>query len=834
MKRQSDPHRNCREMDDRSAETAHRRTSDEGKCRLCGLPVGRSTARLNLNGDTVIFCCRGCLYVFQILSERPEGPPSDFRETDLFQAAAAAGVIRNKDGRDPESSKKTSYPKEFVQEYHFRVEGMWCMACAFLIEEVVRGQEGILDVEVFFFSDLVRIRYLAHRIDPQRVLHEIKKLGYRAFPFDEDSARSHEKKDMLVRLGVSSILTMNIMGISFVVYGGFFRELGEKAIASVSYPLFILCTGVLLYGGLPILKRAAAALRHRTASMDTLISVGSLSAYGYSLFSLSQGSVHLYFDTAAMLITLVLLGRFIELHARDRVTQGIHEMVLLARQKVRLIIDGKERWTAPDLVHSGDLFKVEKGERAAVDGRIVCGRTMVDESFLTGESRPLRKSEGEIITGGSLLLGNTVEMHAVSEGSSSTLSQMMQILQDALSLKDPIELFADRVTRLAVPVVLLLASATAAILVAAGATWSDSLLRAVTVLVIACPCALGIATPLARVASLGSARKKGILIAKPGALERARDLQAIVLDKTGTVTEGRFGLQHMIMEEGTSHEEGLIRACSVESESEHFIAREILEKAKALSLTWVKCKHAECVEGQGVCGEDRGKEVLVGNRPHIRSRGWSIHPALEGKAMEFERAGQTVVFVAWDGRARGLFSFGDTVREAANGTIAALRSRGLEVWLVSGDSQETTAAVARGLGIKNYAGQALPMDKVEIVRALQAAGKRVGMVGDGINDAAGLAQADVGFALAAKSNLLQQASDVTIISADLKKVIDALDFSAFHNHVVRQNLFFSFFYNGIGIPLALSGYLNPVLAILAMFASSLTVIGNTIRITKKA
>ncbi|MDD5206280.1 MAG: cation-translocating P-type ATPase, partial [Desulfobacterales bacterium] len=513
--------------------------------------------------------------------------------------------------------------------------------------------------------------------------------------------------------------------------------------------------------------------------------------------------------------------------------QGIHELHLLARQKVRLMLDGRERWAGPDLVHAGDLFQVRKGERSAVDGRIVCGRTTVDESFLTGESRPVRKFEGDIVMSGSLVLGKSIEMQAVSEGSASTLGQMIRLLQDALLLKNPMELLADRVTRLAVPAVLLLACATAVILLASGATWTASLLRAVTVLVIACPCALAVATPLARVASLGSARKKGILIAKPGALERARDLQAIVLDKTGTVTEGRFGLQHMIMEEGTSHEEGLIRACSVESESEHFIAREILEKAKALSLTWVKCTHAGCVEGQGVCGEDRGKEVLVGNRSHIRSRGWSIHPALERKGAEFEGAGQTVVFVAWEGRARGLFSFGDTVREAASGMIAALRSRGLEVWLVSGDSQETTAAVAKGLGIENYAGQALPMDKVEIVRSLQAAGKRVGMVGDGINDAAGLAQADVGFALAAKSNLLQQASDVTIISADLKKVIDTLDFSAFHNHVVRQNLFFSFFYNGIGIPLALSGYLNPVLAILAMFASSLTVIGNTIRITKR-
>ncbi|RJR47603.1 MAG: cation-translocating P-type ATPase [Desulfobacteraceae bacterium] len=821
-------------MDDGSAERTLQRSSEEGKCRLCGLPIGHSTARLTLSEQTFSFCCRGCLYVFQILSERPEGPPTDFLQTDLFKSALAAGVIRSgADNEAASSSIETSYTREFVQERHYRIEGMWCMACAYLIEEVLRRHTGVIGAEVLFFSDLLRIRYLPHQVDPRSLLREIAKLGYEPLPFEEDPGRSHEKKDLLVRLGVSSILTMNIMGISFVAYGGLFRELGEKAIASISYPLLILCTGVLCYGGLPIFHRAAAALRHRTASMDTLISVGSLSAYGYSLYAMGKGSVHLYFDTSAMLITLVLLGRFIELHARDRVTRGINEIASLARQKVRLIVDGKDKWSLPDLVRTGDLFRVRKGERSAVDGRIVCGRTMVDESFLTGESRPLRKSEGDVVTAGSLLVGDGIDLHALSEGSASTLSQMMRLLQNALLFKNPIELFADRVTRLAVPAVLLLAFCTAAILPAAGATWGDSLLRAVTVLVIACPCALGIATPLARVASLGSARRKGILISNPVALERARSLQTMILDKTGTVTEGRFGLRQVIMEEGISHEEGLARACSVEAESDHFIAREILEKARALSISWVKCNRYALTEGQGVRGEDRGREILVGNRSHIQSRGWSIHSPLEKKAGELEGNGDTVVFVAWDGRARGLFSFGDPLRKDAADLVPSLRSRGLDVWLVSGDSALTTSAVAGRLGIEQYKGQALPKDKIEIVRALQSSGRCVAMVGDGINDSAALAQADVGFSLAAKNNLLQQASDVSIISADLRKVIETLDISTFHNRVVRQNLFFSFFYNAIGIPLAVAGYLNPVLAILAMFASSLTVIFNTIRITRK-
>jgi heavy metal translocating P-type ATPase len=719
-----------------------------------------------------------------------------------------------------------------LQETCFRVEGMWCPACSFLIEEVLRKQKGIVKAEVFFSSDLVRIRFLPHRTTPQEAMNEVAKLGYKPSLFGEESEESIEKRDILVRLGVSSILSMNIMGVSFILYAGLFQDIGKEAVAYISYPLWIMSTAVLLYGGSPIFRRAFAGLRHRTASMDTLISMGSLAAYFYSVYRMSQGSIHLYFDTASMLITLVLLGRCIEGRARDGVTRGIHDLYRLARQKVRLLVDGRERWVAPEAVRRGDLFKLRKGERAAVDGRMSYGRTSVDESFLTGESRPMTRNPGEVVTAGSLIVGEDAELQAVSDGDNSTLNQMVKLLQEALAAKNPSELLADRITRMAVPAVLLLAGATALILPALGIPWGESMLRAVTVLVITCPCALGIATPLAKVASLGAARREGILITGPETLESARNLEAMVLDKTGTVTEGRFALRHAIMEEGLSREEGLILASAVECHSSHFIAREVLQTAKALSLEWGKCSRFEEFEGMGIGGVVDGTEVLVGNQSLIRSRGWVIPFSMDQKAGELERSGQTVVLLAWRGRARGMLSFGDALREDALRTVAGLRARGLEVWLVSGDSARTTAAFAKMLKIDRHAGEALPADKVKIVRTLRETGKRVGMIGDGINDAAALAQADVGFALGAGSDLLQEASDVTIIARDLQKVLDILDLSAFTMRVVRQNLFFSFLYNGLGIPLAVTGFLNPILAAIAMFASSLTVIGNTIRITR--
>jgi heavy metal translocating P-type ATPase len=821
------------ELSTSAAKDDQLRSIGGGRCRLCGLPVGRSEARLEEDGQVHGFCCAGCLYVYQILSNRPEGPPSDFLDTDLYSAAVQAGVVAGPAGGRAGPGEKPAFPEEILQETYFKIEGMWCTACAFLVEEVLRKQEGIVEAEVLFSSDLARIRFLPHRVGVQEAMDEVSKLGYKPLLFEEDTARSAEKRDMLVRLGVSSILTMNIMGLSLVVYVGLFQDLGQETVVYLSYPLWIMCTAVLSYGGRPIFGGAAVALRHRTGSMDTLIATGSLAAYLYSVYRMSQGSIHLYFDTAAMLITLVLLGRYVEGHARDRVTRGIHEIYRLARQKVRLLVNEREKWSLPEAVRKGDLFEVRKGERAAVDGRMRSERTTVDESFLTGESRPIRRSRGEAVTAGSLILGEDARLEAISEGGASTLSEMVKLLQESLALKNPTELLADRITRTAVPALLLLAGSTALCLPALGISWSDALLRAIAVLVITCPCALGIATPLARVASLGAARREGILIGDPDALEKARWLDAVVLDKTGTVTEGRFDLRCTVMEEGTTLEEGLVKAAAVESHSDHFIAREILRKAGMLSIEFGPCSRFESFEGMGVGGVVHDVEVLVGNPSLMRSRGWSIPSSMEEKAGELERSGQTVVFMAWAGAARGLLSFGDAAREDAFGTVARLQARGMEVWLASGDSAETTAAFARTLKVDRHVGRALPPDKVEIVKSLQRRGKRVGMVGDGINDAAALAQADVGFALGAGDNILQKAGGVTILARDLQRVIDTIDLSAFTMRVVRQNLFFSFLYNGLGIPMAIAGFLNPVLAAAAMFASSLTVIGNTIRITRR-
>ncbi|GLI36240.1 heavy metal translocating P-type ATPase [Desulforhabdus amnigena] len=815
------------------------------KCSLCGLPVGRSTAQRTIHGTTYDFCCPGCMYVFEILFNSPDAANLDFKETELYRACVASGIIpaneeelaalQAKQAPLQEAlSPKAEYPEGLSKELTFRVTGMWCTACSWLIEEVLRKTPGIVDVRVFFLSDLAQIKYLPHIISLEDILNHISKLGYRAALFSEDDSHgSKEKKNLLIRLGVSAILTANVMMISFVLYFGFFQELGKDAVEYLSYPLWILSTPVVFYGGYPILRRAFLGLRQMSTSMDTLIAVGSLSAYFYSLVSIGTGSLHLYFDTAAMLVTIVLVGKYIEIQARERVSKGITELYRLSKGKVRLVHAGLERWVSSEAVEPGNEFIVLAGERIPVDGIILSGTAELDESFLTGESRPVKKTTGDEAMGGAHLLQGKLCLKATRVGSESAIGQMITLMQEALTGKNSFEIIADRITRMVIPLILLLAAGTAGYLwFVRGLTSDEALLRAVTVLVITCPCALGIATPLAKVAAIGMGRTHGILIRNTSALERAKDLDVFICDKTGTITEGSFSLRRIIASH-VSPREALAKVASIEVGASHFLAKEILRKAREQSIEWEEASDVEAFEGLGVKGCVGGETVAAGNRAFMEMEGLLFSPQMDEDARELESNGETVVFFGWNGKVEGCMAFGDTLKKGASSALDQLHARGMTVHLVSGDSQETTRAVARALGILNFVGQALPRDKVEIVRKLQGEGHRVGMVGDGINDAAALAQADVGLSLGTGSNILQEASDISLITGHPEKLVEVLDLSRTTTRIIHENLGFAFLYNILGIPLAVTGILNPLIAVLAMFGSSLTVIGNTLRISRK-
>jgi len=817
------------------------------------------------NGDnTIRFCCPGCRQVFFILFNRPEGLPENFRETPLYRACLESGIIPRGETdltarMDPAPPAQLNQDNRLALDLTLRIEGMWCPSCAWVIDEVLKKERGVLDSKVFFLSDSAQIKYLAHIIRPEEILARISGLGYRPLLFQEAEGGAKEKRDLLKRLGVSAILTAHLMMLSFALYFGFFQDLSPGAVRYLSYPLWLMATPVLFYAGLPILKKGGAALRHGASSMDTLIAIGSLSAYFYSLFQMLRGSLHLYFDTASMLITIVLLGRYIESHARDRVSRGITDLYQLAHQKVRLLSQDpnrctptlslprrgggdlaggggeeevKERWVSSEALLPGDVFLVMAGERVPLDGRVIAGRGVLDESILTGEARPVKKSPGGGVMAGALLLDGELTIQTTRVGRESSLGQMISLMQEALAGKNPPDLLADRITRWFVPGILLIAGGACLALWLFQYPGEEILLRGLTVLVISCPCALGIAAPIVKVAVFGLARSKGILVRDPASLEKVKDLDTWVFDKTGTLTEGSYSLNEVVTENGLGVDQVLSLTASVEVHSDHFLAREVLRKAGEKGLEISEGDSFKDLEGMGVKGRVDGREVYIGNRPLLRDRNLSLSGALDQRAGEFESQGKTVVFFAWEGKVRGFLVFGDSLRKGIGEVIQRIQSPKKDVWVVSGDSQETTQSVARQAGIGNYRGQTLPQDKVKLIRSLQAEGRRVGMIGDGVNDAAALAQADVGFAFGAETNILREASDITFLTPDPSRVLEAIDLSRRTVRTIRQNLFFAFLYNSVGIPLAVAGWLNPLIAVFAMFASSLTVVGNALRISR--
>jgi heavy metal translocating P-type ATPase len=712
--------------------------------------------------------------------------------------------------------------------------------------------DGVLSANIFFFSDIARINYMPHLIQPKTIMDGISRLGYRTSEM-ESALDSGQSGKLVVRLGISAILSMNIMMISFALWAGFFGEVGREGAALFSYTLWVIASPVVFYGGWPILRGAFWSIRRRTATMDTLIGTGVLAAYFYSVSAMLRGSLHVYFDTASMLVTLVLLGRFIETRAKERISGAITALFHAASGKVRILREGREIWTAPEKVSKGDLFLVFPGERMPVDGRVFSGAGVFDESVISGESRPVKKAIGAEVSAGSLMLDGEAKFEADRQGDESSLAQMIGLIEEALSTKNRSEVFAERFMRILVPSVLALSVSIFILLFSSSVPLDEALLRALSVLVITCPCALGIAVPLARVAEIARARASAILIRNPAAMERADRLDVIIFDKTGTLTEGSYVLRQVVVGAGLAGDdsntagdregqwptavtatplvdEALRRVASAESKSDHFLAREVVKAARQKSLELEEVLSFEAVEGMGIIAQTASGEVAAGSWELMNTRGLELSDEFRDRAHAFETAGSTTVFFAWDNAVKGFLVFGDRLRDGAVEVVSRLHSEGVSVWVVSGDSENTTRTLALRAGADNFAAQRRPQDKAGIIDDLRRQGKRVAMVGDGINDAAALACADIGIAFGAGANIVRECSDAAVLGNDLFRVCELLELSRFSFKITKENLLFSFIYNIFGVPLAAAGVLNPLIAAFAMFASSLTVICNTSRI----
>jgi heavy metal translocating P-type ATPase len=788
-------------------------------CDLCGLPAGRHPLERRFDLATRVFCCLGCLNVYSILAESGVLEQGiDLRDTELFRESLRLGLIST----GQEAAKPPIPDGAETREAVFHVSGMWCSSCGWLIEHALAKERGVVSAEVMFASDLVKVKYCPQYVPPQRIPERIASLGYRASEFaaGETDRNDRDHRDLLLRIGVAFFLWMNVMLLSLVIYASYWEAISPTAQWLVPFVLMALTTPALCYSAWPILRAAALGLRNGTLRMEALLALGIAAAYGYSTTQAILGGKHYYFDTACAIIALVLCGKLLERGAKERTARAITLLYGMMPKKARMIADGREHFVAVEALEPGSIFLVKTGERIPADGVVMCGESDLDESVLTGESSLRHTQPGDEVIGGSLNTSGVLEIQATRVGSGSTLSQIIRSVEAAMSSRCNIERLVDRIARVFVPVVIAIAAAAFVLCTATGVPAGEALMRTIAVLVIACPCALGMATPLALTTAVGSLSRRGILVSDNRVLETVRKVDVVVLDKTGTVTEGRFSVLDAVDE--------LAAIASLEVYSEHPLGRAIAAHACEKGLSLEPAEDVEIHQGLGISGRVDGVAVAAGNRRFMEGR--RMDPDVEAQAREWESRGWTVTFVAAGDDVTGGLALGDRVRPEAPRLVTDLRRRGVETLLLSGDAPATTAVIAAAIGVDGYRAGVLPAEKLEVIRELQAAGKTVAMIGDGVNDAPALAAADLGIALGSGTDLAIQAAPVVLMMPSLDRALEVFDASRATLRVVRQNLFWAFFYNVAGITLAITGLLTPIFAAGAMILSSLSVIGNSMRL----
>ncbi|HEX9697422.1 MAG TPA: heavy metal translocating P-type ATPase [Actinomycetota bacterium] len=705
------------------------------------------------------------------------------------------------------------------------LEGMTCASCATRIEKVLRRQEGVTDANVNFAAERARV---AGDVDVDRLIEAVAKAGYRARPGKpaRGDAASAAARAVFRRFLVAAALTVPAMAIAMIV--------AESRWAMAL--TWILVTPVQFWSGWPFLRSASLNARHGVATMDTLVAVGTLAAYLYSAWVTVTGHGHAYFETAGTIITLILLGKYFELTSRGRASAAIRMLLERGAKQARVLRDGQEVMVDVALLQPGEVFLVKPGEKIATDGIVRAGSSAIDESLVTGESLPREKSVGDEVIGGTMNAHGALTVEATKVGADTALAQIARLVEEAQGSKAPIQRLADRVAGVFVPVVLLIAAGTFAAGLLQGDPVGDALVPSVAVLIIACPCAMGLATPVAIMVGTGRGAQMGVLIRGGDVLERSRSIDAVVLDKTGTITEGRMRVTDVEVDpwNGGSSDAGdvLIAAAAVEQSSEHPIAAAVVRAARDRGATIPAATGFEAIGGSGARATVGPRDVFVGRASYLGDHALMSCSELDERKAALEGQGKTVFGVGWDRRVRGLIAVADTMKASSPAAVAALRTLGADVVMLTGDNEATAKAIAAQAGIARVVAEVLPQHKVDAVRALQAEGKRVAMAGDGVNDAPALAQADLGIAIGSGTDVAIEASDITLVGDDLLGVPTAIRLARRTYRNIVQNLFWAFAYNVALIPLAAVGKVDPMLAALAMGLSSVSVVTNALRLKR--
>ncbi|MCU1503607.1 MAG: actP [Ilumatobacteraceae bacterium] len=734
------------------------------------------------------------------------------------------------------------------------IGGMTCASCAARIEKRLNRMDGVT-ATVNYATEKAKVT-VADTVTAAELIAQVEATGYtarvpstteRAHPADAGPAPRVDlaTRSLRQRLVISAVLATPVIAMAMIP---------PLQFDGWQWLSLALAGPVVAWGAWPFHRAAWTNLRHAAATMDTLISVGTLAAFGWSLYALffghagelsmrhpfslaperGMGSSQIYLEVAAGVTVFILAGRYFEARAKRRSGAALEALLELGAKDVAVRRDGNELRIPIEQLAVGDLFIVRPGEKIATDGTVVEGASAVDASLLTGEPVPVEVTVGDPVTGATVNAGGRLVVRATRVGADTALAQIGRMVEDAQTGKADVQRLADRISAIFVPVVITLAVATLGFWLTAAATdnATTAFTAAVAVLIIACPCALGLATPTALMVGTGRGAQLGILIKGPEILESTRKVDTVVLDKTGTVTTGKMSLIEVITTGDSTPEQALFLAGSVEHASEHPIAQAIAAGTTARGITLAPVESFASTEGLGVRGVVDGHAVVAGRARFLADWSLLLDDTLRSARDAAEASGRTPIFVGWDGRARAVLVVSDTIKPTSGEAIAGLRGLGLRPVLLTGDNERAARAVASQIGIDDVIAEVLPQDKVDVIRRLQGEGRVVAMVGDGINDAAALAQADLGLAMGTGTDVAIEASDITLVRGDLRAAVDAIRLSRQTLKTIKTNLFWAFAYNIAALPLAAAGLLNPMLAGLAMAASSVFVVSNSLRLRR--
>ncbi len=736
---------------------------------------------------------------------------------------------------------KTSQPKSpeapgRMVEHSFDITGMTCASCARRVEKTLASHPGVAEAGVNFAMEKATVK-VAPDVDPHRLVEAVEDAGYGLLPKDAAASHGgHGEHDHGIAIGGEEDMT-RVAWRRFLVAALLTTPVLVLAMSGLmhgwaAWLQLALITPVQFWAGRAFLVSAWKQARHRATNMDTLIAIGTLAAYFYSLYSLTLGHGDIYFETAGVIISFLLLGKYFEHRSKSRASHAIRSLLELGAKEALVLRDGTGISVPIEEVRIGDVVLVKPGEKVPADGVVRVGETSIDESMLTGEPVPVDKAAGDEVYAATVNAAGSIEVEVTRTGSDTALAQIAKLVEDAQGRKAPIEHLADRVAGVFVPVVIGIALASFAGWLLTGHDFESSLIAAVAVLIIACPCAMGLATPAAIMVGTGRGASLGIVIKGGEVLERSGAIDTVVVDKTGTITQGKMKLTDVITDPGpgaVSDQELLRLAASLESLSEHPIAAAIVAGASDRGISPSPVTGFLSTSGRGVTAELDGRRITVGRRSMLRGE-----PSQEVTAAvdRLQSEGKTVIWLGDDEGVLGAIAVADTLKPSAPRAMARLHELGLRTVLITGDNKAAAAAVAAQVGIDEVYAEVLPEDKVEHVKRLQGQQRRVAMVGDGINDAPALAQADLGIAIGTGADVAIEAADLTLVGGDPLLAAAAIDLSRRTLGNIKQNLFWAFFYNVVAIPAAALGLLNPMIAAAAMAFSSVSVVLNSLRLKR--